>query len=71
MEAKRSVLTRDTTTQAGGLYQVGQQHWGVLSVLGYIGIFLVLVFVMEFWEIAELYWDVLGKFYFDKDKFSI
>lgn len=59
---------RETTAQAGGLHQDGQWYWGIVAILG---IFLVLVFVMEVWEIAKLTWDVLEKFYFGKEKFFL
>ena len=59
---------RETTAQAGRLHQDGQWYWGMVAILG---IFLVLVFVMEVWEIAKLTWDVLEKFYFGKEKFFL
>ena len=51
--------------------QFGQQYWDVLSVLGILGFFLVLGFVLGIWEIAKLYWYVLKKFYFGKVKIFI
>lgn len=50
------------TAKVGGLYQGGQRYWNVFE---YTGMFLVLVSVTEIWEIAKLYWDLLGKFYFN------
>ena len=43
-------------------------YWGYWDILG---VFLVLGFVLGILEIAKLYWDVLGKFYFDKEKIFI
>ena len=51
--------------QVRELYQGGQRYW---HVLGHTGIFLLLVFVMEIWEIAKLFWDVFRKFYLDEEK---
>ena len=41
------------------------------AVLGYTGIYFLLVSAMEIWETAKLYWDVLGRLYFDKVTFFI
>ena len=44
------------------LYQGGQRYWNVFE---YTGMLLVLLSVTEIWEIAKLYWDLLGKSYFN------
>ena len=53
-----------TTAQVGGLYQGGQRYWDILRL------FSVLVFVIEIWEIAKLYWDILRKYYFGEKNFT-
>ena len=42
-----------------------RMHWRNWDMLEF---FLVLGFVLVIWEISNLYWDVLGKFCFDKEK---
>ena len=52
-------------------YQGDQQHWNVPGVLGYTGIFLGTGICNGNLRNWQNYWDVLGKFYFDKEKIFV
>ena len=57
LQAEGSAQMRETTAQVAGLYQGAQRYCDILQF------FLKLVFLME------IYWNVLGKFYFVRGNF--
>lgn len=57
LQAEGSAQMSETTAQVAGLYQGAQRYCDILQF------FLKLVFLME------IYWNVLGKFYFVRGNF--
>lgn len=57
LQAEGSAQMSETTAQVAGLYQGAQRYFDILQF------FLKLVFLME------IYWNVLGKFYFVRGNF--
>ena len=57
LQAEGSAQMSETTAQVAGLYQGAQRYCDILQF------FLKLVFLME------IYWNVLGRFYFVRGNF--